>query len=150
MNWVNRLLKRGQWERQLQAELQFHVERQIFDNIRAGMSEEAACREARLKFGGLEHVKEECRDAKGTRWIETAFQDVQFALRIARKNPGFVLAAVCTLALGIGANTATFSVVSGVLLRPLPFVDPHRLVQVDEFDPRNGLGAVSYLDMTDW
>src|SRR5690349_18602976 len=76
--------------------------------------------------------------------------DLRYALRTARRNPGFVLVAVGTMALGIGTNTAIFSLISGVLLRPLPFAHPDRLVQLNEFDPRNGLMPVAYPDLQDW
>src|SRR5712692_2141270 len=82
--------------------------------------------------------------------MENTIQDLRFALRGWAKAPGFVLAAICTLALGIGANTAIFSVVSGVLLRPLPFSHPDRLVQLNEVDSRNGSGAVTYQDLLEW
>src|SRR5258708_37044916 len=83
------------------------------------------------------------------RWRETVQQDIHYALRTARKSPGFVLAAAGTLALGIGATTAIFSILSGVLLRPLPFARPDRLVELPQVDARNGV-AVYYADMDDW
>lgn len=132
MNWLRRLLQKKQVEQQLDAELRDHFERQVADNIRAGMSEAEARRSARLQFGGLEQVKEECRDARGTRWVESVVQDVRYTLRTLGKSPGFTITAVCTLALGIGANTAIFSVINGVILRPLPYKDPNRLLAVDE------------------
>src|SRR6202011_6122104 len=88
-------------------------------------------------------------------WVEHAVQDLRFAMRSWRKAPGFAMAAIATLALGIGANTAIFSVVSGVLLRPLPFVHPERLVQLDETQPRDRFhggfdGSVVYRDFEQW
>jgi putative ABC transport system permease protein len=128
MNWWRRLVKRGEMERHLDAELRFHFDGLVADNLRAGMSEPEARRSARLEFGGVEQVKEECRDARGTRWIEDLWQDLHFALRTLRKTPGFAIAVIGTLALGIGMNTAVFSVIHAVLLRPLDFSDPDRLV----------------------
>jgi hypothetical protein len=84
---------------------------------------------------------------KRTFWAATIIQDIRFTLRTARKNPGFVLTATCTLALGIGANTAIFSLISGVLLRPLPFSHPGDLVQLNEINQRDGVGPVSYPDL---
>src|SRR5260370_15752871 len=81
---------------------------------------------------------------------ESILGDIQFALRTARQNPGFVMVAIGTLALGIGANTAMFSIVSGVLVRPLPFAHPDSLVQLNQFDARNGIGPVFYNDLNEW
>jgi hypothetical protein len=137
MNWWGRLFQRHRMEKQLEAELQFHLEQQIADKMRAGITESEARRSARLEFGGLDQVKEECRDARGTRWLETLLEDARFGVRTLWRSPAFTAVAVLTLALGIGANTAVFTVVNGVLLRPLPFPEPENLFLIS-YLPRNG------------
>ena len=147
-----RLFHRDRVERELDAELRFHLEQQAADNIREGMSEEDAWRCARNQFGGLEQVKEDCRDARGTRWAEDAGQDLRLALRVLAKNRSFTLTAVITLALGIGANVAMFSVIEAVLVRGLPYADPDRMVWITERNvtARDNLAMVFGTDLHNW
>jgi putative ABC transport system permease protein len=150
MRCYQRLFRRARTERQLDAELRFHLEQQIADYVAAGVSTEEARRRARLEFGGLDQVKEECRDVGAARFVETLLQDVRYGLRQLRRNPGFTAVAVITLALGIGANTAIFSVVNAVLLHPLPYSDPGRLVAVWQTYQDFREVWVSTPDLYDW
>jgi putative ABC transport system permease protein len=130
-----RFLRKARLEDRLDAELRFHLERQVEGYVRAGMTEADARRRARLEFGGLEQVKEDCRDARPTVWVESTVRDFRSACRTLRKSPAFAAAAIATLALGIGANTSIFSVVNAVFLRPLPYPNPGRLVAPTEYYP---------------
>ncbi|HEX8764415.1 MAG TPA: permease prefix domain 1-containing protein, partial [Candidatus Acidoferrum sp.] len=134
---VRAMLRRKSVESELDEELRFHLERQVEKYVRSGMSREDARRRARVEFGGVELAKEECRDARGVNFIDSVLQDLRYGVRTLGKNPGFAAVAVLTLALGIGANTAVFTVVNGVLLRPMPFPEPDRLVLVS-LTPRGG------------
>lgn len=135
MRWLCRLIRKGKLETQLDSELRFHVEQQIADNIAAGMKPAEARRRALAQFGGTECIKEECRDARGTHFFEALFQDVRFTLRILRKTPLITTVALLSLALGIGANTAIFSLIDKVMLSLLPVQKPAELVEVMRYAP---------------
>jgi hypothetical protein len=115
-------------EQDLGREVLFHIEERVSALKSTGLSEEEARRSVRQELGGIEQVKEECRDARGVAWLETTVQDLHFGLRTCRKNPGSTTLAVLTLALGIGANTAIFGLLNAVLLRNLPVPQPNQLV----------------------
>jgi predicted permease len=121
---------RGEVERDLDDELRDHVERRVADYVARGLARPDAERLARAGLGGIEQVKERCRDARGLRFLETVAQDVRYGARALRRDAGVAIVAVLTLGLGIGANTAVFSLVDSILLSPLPYADADRLVSV--------------------
>src|SRR5262245_18154416 len=143
------LFRRTQVEQELDEELHYHIERQIEENIAKGTTKEDARYAALRAMGGVERRKEECRDMRRVRWIEDLTQDVRYSLRTLRKSPGFTAVAALTLALGIGANTAIFSVVYATLFEPMGYPNPDQLVMVWSKTP-DGRNLVSAGDYLDW
>jgi len=151
MNWWKRLSRRTQMEAQLEKELSFHLEQHTAQLIARGLAPGEARRQARLALGGPEQVKEKCRDARGTRWLEDLLQDTRYALRTFRRKPGFTIVALLILSLGIGATTVMFAVINSVLLRPLSYPEPDRLVTVrgstEAFGEFWGLSNLDFADL---
>ncbi len=148
------LFRRRHVEQELDDELQYHMARSIEASIAGGLKPEDARYAALRAMDGLEQRKEECRDMRRTNWLENLIQDLRFGVRILAKTRGFTFAVVLTLALGIGANTAIFSVVNAVLLRPLPYPDPDRLVQLmissPEWAPGKNVSPISEPEFIIW
>jgi predicted permease len=149
---VRALLVRKGLEENLDEELRAHLDLLTEENLQRGMQAEDARYAALRSFGGVERVKEEYREQRGLPMLETLGEDVRYGFRQLRRNPGFTLVAILTLALGIGANTAIFSAVYAVLLKPLPFRNAGRLVRVFEANDRAGITGTgcSYLEFRDW
>jgi predicted permease len=150
MTWWKRLWRRRQMEEQLEKELGFHLEQHTAELIVRGHASDEARRQARLALGGPEQVKEKCRDARGTRWLEDLLQDFRYAIRTLGKQPSFAAVALLTLALGSGTTTVMFTVVNSVLLKPLSYPEPERLVTLHEQTQDDAAGGpFSYLNFVD-
>jgi predicted permease len=147
---IKGLFGKSRRELELDAELQAHLEALTEENIRRGMKPGEARYAASRDFGGVEQTKELYRDRRGLPFLETLLYDIRFGARMLAKNPGFTCVAILTLALGIGANAAIFSVVKAVLLRGLPFKDPAQLVRVNESVAKGGRSPVAYPNYLDW
>src|SRR6476469_9551297 len=135
------LCRRPNVDLELEAELRFHLDQLIEENISSGMAPEEAHRAAQRMIGGIAQFKEECRDMRRVNFVEDLVQDVHYTIRSLAKSPGFTVVVVATLALGIGANTAIFTIVHGVLLRPLDYPKPNQLMYLSAESPVTGGGG---------
>ena len=144
------LFRSDKMDHDLDAEMAAHIDLAIEENRGRGMSPEEARRQALLRFGGTEQAKQQHREARGWQPLETLLQDLRFAFRVLRKSSGFTTIAVLTTALGIGANSALFSVINGVLLNPLPFPNANRIVSMFQEKPNFPKGSISYPNFLDW
>src|SRR5438874_756024 len=149
--WRN-LFRKGDVEQELSDELAYALDALVEKKITEGLSEVEARRQAAIELGGVEQLKEKIREAKAGYYMEGVVRDLRYAGRMFFKNPGFTAVAIIALGLGIGANTAIFSLVNGVLLRPLPFPDAERIVYIEGKNPQAGSSdsTISFLDVTDW
>jgi hypothetical protein len=137
-------------EGDLSAELQSHLEMHTADNMRAGMTAEEARRQALVALGGVDQTRERYRDAFTFSWVDALFKDIQFGLRTMRRNAGFTILAVVTLAVGIAATNTAFTIMNAIMIRPLPFESAERLVDIGVCEPANGATGLSYADFQDW
>jgi len=151
--WILRfggLFNKGRKDRELQDELESHVQMHMADNLRSGMAPVEARRQAIIQMGGIESTKEDYREQRGLPVLETLWQDVCFGVRMLRKNPGFAATAILTVAIGIGSCTVLFSMVNGVLFRPLRFPDPQQIVAISETAPNRQPELVAPAAYLDW
>src|SRR2546429_1599456 len=152
MFWWKSLFRKRALDAQLDSELRFHIDKLMNDNIAAGMTSEEARRQAILEFGGREQVKEELRDVYRISAVESTFANLKSGFRFIRKSPSFSVVVILTLALGIGANSAVFSAIDAVLLRPLPFPDGDQLMKFAQYNTKahNSQPFIAPLRVEDW
>jgi len=146
---VRSLFRRGRVEQELSDELRFHLERVIEENVAKGMTSQKAGYAALREMGGMDQIKEECRDMRKINFLDNLVQDVRYALRMLRRNLGFTAVAVLSLALGIGANALVFSVVNALLLRPLPVERPDQLAFLETKNSGIAQSFPNYRDLRD-
>ena len=148
--WVRGLVFRDRVERELDDELRFHQEAQVEENLRAGLSEAEARRRTVLAFGGIEQIKEDVRDAWGVRLVLETILDLRYGIRALRRNPAFTAVAAATLALGVGANAAVFTMINAVVFHPFPYRDADRLILLHQRSLQADLLPLSLPDFYDW
>src|SRR5216110_1601440 len=145
--WFGKTRREREWTAEFDSNLRLHID----DNVRAGMNPEQAWREALVKFGGVESAKESMRDRATFVWIDTSWQDIRYAWRSLRRSSGFAVTAILSLALGLGASLAVFTVADNLLVRPLPYRDASRLVMLWLANARHGdRSEVTPGDYLDW
>src|SRR5437763_8802213 len=152
MEWWKSLFRKRALDAQLDSEQRFHIEELAEANVAAGLTPEEARRRAVLEFGGREQIKEELRDVHRVSIIESTLANLKSAFRFIRKSPSFSITVIVTLALGIGANSAVFSAIDAILLRPLPFPNGDHLMAISQFRPKlsNPLSYVAPVRIEDW
>jgi predicted permease len=144
MIWLRRLFQRKRMERELDSELHYHVDRRVAELIAEGVDPHEAARRVRIEFGGTAEIAEACRDARGTRWVEDFLRDCRHGIRMLWRSPAFSVVAILSLALGIGAATAIFSLMDRVMFRMMRVREPRQLVQITRFHPPYGAAHISY------
>src|SRR5437870_5055209 len=149
MRWWARLLFRDRAERELDAELRYDFDRRVEEFVASGMSRQDARRAATLEFGGLDQIKERCRDARGTRWFHDLLSDTRYALRLLHKDRGFAAVAIGALGLGIAVNNTQFTIVDGYCLRGLPIARADRVLFLGMRDRAHSASAMAYADVMD-
>ena len=149
MSWWRRLRHRDRLEGELDRELRDHVERQMAEHVRAGLPEDEARRRARVEFGGLDQIREQCRDARGTRWIDETWQDLRFAVRLLAGQRSYTVVTVMVLGIGMAVTTQFFTMFEALTSRSLPIDAPERVVHISTRDGRARPAGVSYADFED-
>ncbi len=144
------IFRRRSVEQDLDDELRFHVEHEVEKLMRSGLTREEASRRARLSLGGMDQIKEECRDARGVSVLENAMQDLRYGMRGLRRNPGLAILATLTLSVGMATSTVVFSIFEAALLRPLPFRDADRVVELWETRQERGINRASFTEANFW